>query len=154
MGHKSGTPSHVKQQPCFWLAVALCKPGDVEALACVATCCNVCVRCFTPCPSNNVSDSDQAIHNYIVHFLKPMRPDLLHFEALQVQNDESPIYTLTVVHPPRIEVMNDDFAVYNRKGVRPPVLHQVDRKEALLKNWDVFALDHSVKRMHMRRLLA
>ena len=85
--------------------------------------------------------ADQGIHNYIVHYLKPRRPDLLHFEALQVPNDDSPIYTLGMVDPPRIEVTHDGFAVFNRKGVQPPVVHQIDRKDALKDHLNVLALD-------------
>ena len=83
----------------------------------------------------------QGIHNYIVHYLKPRRPDLLHFEALQVPNDESPIYTLGMADPLRIEVTQDGFAVYNQRGIQPPVVHQIDRKEALKDHLNVLALD-------------
>lgn len=83
---------------------------------------------------------DQGIHNYIVHYLKPRRPDLLRFEALQVANDDSPIYTLGMVDPPVREALPDGFAVVNRRGVRPPVLHQTDRKEVLSEHTHTLAL--------------
>ena len=56
-------------------------------------------------------------------------------------NDESPIYTLGMVEPPRIEITDDGFAVYNRKGVQAPVVHQVDRKEVIKDHLYVLALD-------------
>ena len=63
-------------------------------------------------------------------------------------NDESPIYTLGLVDPPRIEVTHDGFAIYNSKGIRPPVVHQVDRKEALKDHLNMLALDR-VKRLRL-----
>ena len=73
----------------------------------------------------------QAIHNFIVHYLRPRCPDLLHFEALQVHNDDSPIYTVGVIEPPRMTITNNSFAVYNRRGNMAPIVHQVDRRKQL-----------------------
>ena len=36
---------------------------------------------------------DQGLHNYILHWLAPRRPDLLRFDVLVLANDQSPIYT-------------------------------------------------------------
>ena len=75
---------------------------------------------------------DQGIHNYIIHYLKPHRPDLLKFEALQVSNDDSPIFSVGgLAEPPRVVVSDEYFAVYNARGAKPPVVHQVDRLEKL-----------------------
>ena len=84
---------------------------------------------------------DQGIHNFIVHYLKPRRPDLLRFEALQVPNDDSPIYTVGLIEPPRVDLNDDSFAVYNSKGVLPPIVHQGDRLEKLRNYSDIISAD-------------
>ena len=84
---------------------------------------------------------DQGIHNFIVHYLKPQRPDLLKFEALQVSNDDSPVYTVGLIEPPRIDVSDDRFAVFNSRGVQPPIVHQVDRRDKLQNYMDIIAAD-------------
>ncbi len=84
---------------------------------------------------------DQGFHNFILHYLKPNRPDLLHFEALQVHNDDSPIYTLGLVDTEnRVKVAGTTFELLNAKGVRAPVVHQVDRKTTFQEHKDDFAL--------------
>ena len=89
----------------------------------------------------------QGIHNFIVHYLKPRRPDLLHFEALKVANDDSPIYTVGVIEPPKIEVTDDGFAVYNRKGNMAPVVHQIDRKWQLNDHLEVLSQERLKRRL-------
>ena len=84
---------------------------------------------------------DQGFHNFILHYLKPNRPDLLHFEALQVHNDDSPIYTLGLVDTEnRVKVVGNSFELLNAKGMRAPVVHQVDRKTTFREHKDEFAL--------------
>ncbi|KAK9834876.1 hypothetical protein WJX81_005701 [Elliptochloris bilobata] len=92
-------------------------------------------------PANLEWGIDQGIHNFIVHYLKPHRPDLLKFEALQLPNDDSPIYTVGLIEPPRIDVSDDGFAVYNSKGVQPPIIHQGDRQAKLNNYMDVISAD-------------
>lgn len=82
-----------------------------------------------------------------MHYLKPRRPDLLHFEALKIANDDSPIYTVGVIEPPKIEVTDDGFAVYNRKGKMAPVVHQIDRR------WQLREHVETLSQEHLKRLL-
>ena len=85
---------------------------------------------------------DQGIHNFIIHYLKRHRPDLLKFEALQIGNDDSPIYSVGgLIEPPRVVVSDDYFAVYNSKGAKPPVVHQVDRLEKLAEYMGAITTD-------------
>ena len=84
---------------------------------------------------------DQGFHNFIVHYLKPKRPELLRFEALQIANDDSPIYTVGMIDTEnRVKFTGDTFLLLNGKGVRPPVVHQVDRKDDFQAYSDHFAL--------------
>lgn len=76
---------------------------------------------------------DQAIHNYMVYYLKQNRPDMLKFEALLLPNDESPFYSMGWIRKAaRMDISETSFAVYNGRGARPPVLHQWDRHQELL----------------------
>ena len=81
--------------------------------------------------SCKTSGADQGIHNYILHYLRPRRPDLLRFDVLQLANDDSPIYTVGITEPARVDISDGGFAVYNQKGAKPPLLHQVDRHDKL-----------------------
>ncbi|KAK9834908.1 hypothetical protein WJX81_007882 [Elliptochloris bilobata] len=75
---------------------------------------------------------DQAIHNYMAHWLAPRRPDLVAFEVLQLHNDDSPIYTIGTQETPRLDINATGFAVYNQRGRLPPIVHQYDRRKDLL----------------------
>ena len=92
---------------------------------------------------------DQAIHNYIVHYLKPRRPDLLRFEALLISNYDSPIFTVGMLQPPYdVKIVGTALDVRNRKGVRPPLLHQVDRKDEFRDYLNIFSLTGSRRLRH------
>ena len=83
---------------------------------------------------------DQGLHNYILHWLKPRRPDLLRFDARVLENDESPIYTVGAVQPVRSGGAGS-LVVRNRRGRIPAVLHQVDRHADLVQHVEALSLD-------------
>ncbi|KAK9827985.1 hypothetical protein WJX81_005234 [Elliptochloris bilobata] len=83
---------------------------------------------------------DQGLHNYILHWLKPRRPDLLSFDTLVLENDDSPIYTVGSVEI-HMTGGSDGMVVRNRRGRVPAVLHQVDRHPSLLEHVAALSMD-------------
>ena len=83
---------------------------------------------------------DQGLHNYILHWLAPRRPDLLRFDVLVLANDQSPIYTVGSVQPHRAGG-SGSLVVRTRRGRTPAVLHQVDRHADLVQHMEALSLD-------------
>ena len=83
---------------------------------------------------------DQGLHNYILHWLRPRRPDLLRFDVLVLGNDESPIYTVGSVKP-HWAGGSGSLVVRTRRGRTPAVLHQVDRHADLVQHIEALSLD-------------
>ena len=83
---------------------------------------------------------DQGLHNYILHWLAPRRPDLLRFGMLVLGNEESPIYTVGSVQPHRMGG-SGGLVVRTPRGRTPAVLHQVDRHADLVQHIEALSLD-------------
>ena len=134
----------------FSLATAL-SLAEVPYFLCLSSCSHISQCYITCCSAQLLTVADrgacQGIHNFIVHYLKSRRPDMLHFEAVLLSNDDSPIYTLGVITPPKIEVSEDGFAVYNRKGNRAPIVHQIDRHWQLNNHLDFLSQERLKRRL-------
>ena len=82
----------------------------------------------------------QGLHYYILHWLRPRRPDLLRFDVLVLANNKWPLYSVGFVQPHRAGG-GGSLVVCTRRGSILAVLHQVGRHADLVQHTEALSLD-------------